>query len=216
MINDAEVSCCCENYTRQLWILHIIHIIWINIFYDLHAILTRMKHMYCRGCNSHISGEYYTKLLQKGHYCSKKCVGFTPMKYPGVMGFAFVYLATLGMIVTVAGMSNPIVFVPGFTLLGLALVIYVVATFRTHRFWKMDAEGNLSWVRRIDAFAKTEQAIRSDVKVKGHGSSIFVHSIGSSFPICCYNTARLGEGYCLCGKAIPQSLQEMFVDQFIM
>lgn len=53
------------------------------------------------------------------------------------------------------------------------------------------------------------QAERSDkTNTSTKRETVFVKSLGKEFDICCYQSARLQDKYCMCGKAVDQELMK--------
>lgn len=55
---------------------------------------------------------------------------------------------------------------------------------------------------------------RNETKVEGIPDgvprTIYVKALGAEFNNCCYQTARIGEIYCICGRAVSKDLIQIF------
>ncbi|MHA2250260.1 MAG: hypothetical protein ACXAD7_07855 [Candidatus Kariarchaeaceae archaeon] len=150
--------------------------------------------IYCEVCgNSNVKREF---TVMKGggfkkpiFYCSKKCRDKDLAHYKTRGGYILIFIgvlfsASLAPVLTVVGLGS---------IVGGGILLYVGKKHSLINVTRWDAQQKLSRNPQNDQTAIAVQSAKT----------IYVEELERNIPICCYQTARLREKYCKCGKAVP-------------
>ena len=126
-------------------------------------------------------------------YCSKTCDYIDHKEISILIYYIMIFLSIFAPILILID------------ILGLIFIVYIIESDSDElRFKNYEKSKEHEKEMNENLFARPNQKL---IKEKiDHEPMKFVEELSESFPVCCYQTARLGEVFCECGRTIPQNL----------